>query len=73
MKQRNKERKDATKQLIASIEFYKSKLDLTSVSILSQICFKSNSRIIKAGDQARKVLFKQHNSDFVESNYILFK
>ena len=72
-KQRNKERKDATKQLIASIEFYNSKLNLTSITILSQICFKSNSRIIKAGDQARKVLFKTYNSDFTESNYISFE
>jgi len=72
-KQRNKERKDATKQLIASIEFYKSKLDLTSITIFSQICFKSNSRIIKAGNQARKVLFKQYNSEFTEGNYIIFE
>ena len=69
---RNKERKDATKQLIATIEFYKSKIDLNSISIFSQICFQSKSRVIKAGDQARKVLFKQYNSEFSEGNLIKF-
>lgn len=69
---RNKERKDATKQLVTTIEFYKSKVDLDSVSIFSQICFQSKSRIIKAGDQARKVLFKQYNSEFSEGNLIKF-
>ena len=54
---RNKERNDAIKQLIASIEYYNSKIDLSTITIYSQICFKSNSRTIKAGDQARKVLF----------------
>lgn len=69
---RNKERKDATKQLITSIEFYKSKIDLNSLSIFSQICFQSKSKVIKAGDQARKVLFKQYNSEFTEGNLIKF-
>jgi len=69
---RNKERKDATKQLIATIEFYKSKIDLNSISIFSQICFQSKSRVIKAGDQARKVLFKKYNSEFSEGNLIKF-
>ena len=69
---RNKERKDATKQLIATIEFYKSKIDLDSISIFSQICFQSKSKIVKAGDQARKVLFKQYNSEFSEGNLIKF-
>ncbi|WP_374175158.1 hypothetical protein [Flavobacterium tructae] len=69
---RNKERKDATKQLIATIKFYKSKIDLDSISIFSQICFQSKSKIVKAGDQARKVLFKQYNSEFSEGNLIKF-
>lgn len=69
---RNKERKDATKQLIATIEFYKSKIDLDSISIFSKICFQSKSKIVKAGDQARKVLFKQYNSEFSEGNLIKF-
>lgn len=67
---RNKERKDAIKQLIASIEFFNSKIDLSSINLFSQICFKSNSRIIKTGDQARKKIFSQYNSDFTEGNYI---
>lgn len=70
---RNKERKDAIKQLIATIEFYNSKIDLSKFSILSQICFQSKSRVIKAGDQARKVLFRQYNSDFSEGNLIKFE
>ena len=70
---RNKERKDATKQLIATIEFYKSKINLDSISIFSQICFQSKSKIVKAGDQARKVLFKQYNSEFSEGNLIKFE
>lgn len=69
---RSKERKDATKQLIATIEFYKSKINLDSISIFSQICFQSKSKIIKTGDQARKVLFKQYNSEFSEGNLIKF-
>jgi hypothetical protein len=69
---RNKERKDATKQLIATIEFYQSKIDLNSLSIFSQICFQSKSKVIKAGDQARKVLFKQYHSEFSEGNLIKF-
>lgn len=69
---RAKERIDATKQLIATIEFYKSKIELDAISIFSQICFKSNSKIIKTGDQARKVLFKQYNSEFSEGNLIKF-
>ncbi len=69
---RNKERKDAIKQLIATIEFYSSKIDLSSKNLFSQICFKSNSRIIKTGDQARKKIFSQYNSDFTEGNYISF-
>lgn len=69
---RRKERNDAAKQLIATIEFYKSKIDLDSISIFSQICFQSKSRVIKAGDQARKVLFKQYNSEFSEGNLIKF-
>lgn len=69
---RSKERKDAIKQLITTIEFYNSKIDLNSLSILSQICFQSKSRVIKAGDQARKVLFKQYNSEFSEGNFIKF-
>ncbi|MCW2119508.1 hypothetical protein [Flavobacterium sp. 7A] len=70
---RNKERKDAVKQLIATIEYYNSKIDLSTFTISSQICFKSNSRTIKTGDQARKVLFKKYNSDFNESNFISFE
>lgn len=70
---RNKERNDAIKQLITTIEFYKSKIDLDSISIFSQVCFQSKSRVIKAGDQARKVLFKQYNSEFSEGNYISFE
>ncbi|TRX38936.1 hypothetical protein FNW52_02500 [Flavobacterium sp. ZT3R18] len=70
---RNKERKDAIKQLIATIEFYKSKMEFSSITVFSQICFKSNSRIIKTGDQARKILFKQYDSEFSESNYISFE
>lgn len=70
---RTKERIDATKQLIATIEFYKTKIDFNTVKIFSQICFKSNSKIVKAGDQARKVLFKQYNSEFSEGNLIIFK
>lgn len=69
---RNKERKDAIKQLIATIEFYSSKIDLSTTNLFSQICFKSNSRIIKTGDQARKKTFSQYNSDFTEGNYISF-
>jgi hypothetical protein len=69
---RRKERNDATKQLIATIEFYKSKIDLDSITIISQICFQSKSKIVKAGDQARKKVFKQYNSDFTEGNYIAF-
>lgn len=69
---RRKERNDATEQLIATIKFYNSKIDLSSVSIFSQICFQSKSRVIKAGDQARKVLFKQYNSEFSEGNFIKF-
>jgi hypothetical protein len=67
---RNKERKDAIKQLIATINFYQSKIDLSKLTIFSQICFKSNSKIIKTGDQARKIIFKQLNSEFTEGNYI---
>jgi hypothetical protein len=70
---RNKERKDAIKQLIATINFYQSKIDISKLTIFSQICFKSNSKIIKTGDQARKILFKQLNSEFTEGNYITFK
>lgn len=70
---RKKERIDATKQLITTIEFYKTKIDLDTVTIFSQICFKSNSRIVKAGDQALKVLFKQYNSEFSEGNLIKFE
>jgi len=70
---RRKERNDATKQLIATIEFYKSKIELDSISIFSQICFQSKSKIVKTGDQARKVLFKQYNSEFSESNLIKFE
>lgn len=70
---RKKERIDATKQLITTIEFYKTKINLDTVTIFSQICFKSNSRIVKAGDQARKVLFKQYNSEFSEGNLIKFE
>lgn len=70
---RRKERNDATKQLIATLEFYKSKIDLSSIAIFSQICFQSNSKILKAGDQARKVLFKQYNSEFSEGNLIKFE
>jgi hypothetical protein len=70
---RNKERKDAIKQLIATIEFYDSKIDLSSLNISSQVCFKSNSRIINTGDQARKKTFKQYNSEFTEGNYISFE
>ena len=70
---RRKERNDATKQLIATLEFYKSKIDLSSIAIFSQICFQSNSKIVKAGDQARKVLFKQYNSEFSEGNLIKFE
>jgi hypothetical protein len=73
MRGRAKERIDATKQLIASIIFYKSKMELTTITIFSQICFKSKSKIIKTGDQARKVLFKQYDSEFSESNYISFE
>lgn len=69
---RNKERKDAIKQLIASIEFFSSKIDLSTTNLFSQICFKSKSRIIKTGDQARKKIFSQYNSDFTEGNYISF-
>lgn len=70
---RRKERNDATKQLIATLEFYKSKIDLSSIAIFSQICFQSNSKIVKAGDQARKILFKQYNSEFSEGNIIKFE
>ena len=35
---RNKERNDAIKQLIASIEYYNSKIDLSTITIYSQIC-----------------------------------
>lgn len=70
---RNKERKDAIKQLIATINFYQSKIDLAKLTIFSQICFKSNSKIIKTGDQARKIIFKQLNSEFTEGNYIKFE
>ncbi|MEL1239706.1 hypothetical protein [Flavobacterium flavipallidum] len=70
---RRKERNDATKQLIATIEFYKSKMKLDSITIYAQICFQSKSKTIKAGDQARKVLFKQYNSDFSEGNLIKFE
>lgn len=70
---RNKERKDAVKQLIATIEFYNSKIDLSSINLFSQVCFKSNSKIIKSGDQARKKIFSQYNSDFNEGNYIEFE
>ncbi|TPG38136.1 hypothetical protein [Flavobacterium pectinovorum] len=70
---RRKERIDAIKQLIATIEFYKSKVDLDSITIFSQICFQSKSKTIKAGDQARKVLFKQYNSEFSEGNLIKFE
>ncbi|MFH6994736.1 hypothetical protein [Flavobacterium sp. FlaQc-48] len=70
---RNKERKDATKQLITTIEFYKCKIELDSINIFSQICFQSKSKIVKAGDQARKVLFKQYNSEFSEGNLIKFE
>ncbi|MDY0987217.1 hypothetical protein SOM12_07310 [Flavobacterium sp. CFBP9031] len=69
---RSKERKDAIEQLITTIEFYNSKINLNSLSIFSQICFQSKSRVIKAGDQARKVLFKQYNSEFSEGNFIKF-
>jgi hypothetical protein len=70
---RNKERKDAIKQLIATIEFYNSKIDLSSTKLFSQVCFKSNSKIIKSGDQARKKIFSQYNSDFTEGNHIVFE
>nr|WP_315158679.1 hypothetical protein [uncultured Flavobacterium sp.] len=73
MRGRAKERIDATKQLIASIVFYKSKMELTAVTIFSKICFKSKSKIIKSGDQARKVLFKQFDSEFTEANHIIFE
>lgn len=72
IRSRNKERKDAVKQLIATIEFYSSKIDLSNTQLFSQICFKSNSRIIKTGDQARKKIFSQYNSDFTQGNYISF-
>ncbi|CAD0001998.1 hypothetical protein [Flavobacterium salmonis] len=72
LRNRKKERNDATEQLIATIKFYNSEIDLSSFSIFSQICFKSKSRVIKAGDQARKVLFKQYNSEFSEGNFIKF-
>ena len=70
---RNKERKDAIKQLITTINFYSSKIDLSELTIFCQICFKSNSRIIKTGDQARKILFRQYNSEYTEGNYITFE
>lgn len=70
---RNKERKNAIKQLIATIEFYQSKIEMESITIFSQICFQSKSKIVKAGDQARKVLFKQYNSEFSEGNLIIFE
>jgi hypothetical protein len=69
---RNKERGDAIKQLIATIEFYNSTIDLSTTKLFSQICFKSKSKIIKTGDQARKKIFSQYNSDFTEGNYISF-
>lgn len=70
---RRKERNDATKQLIVTIEFYRSKIKLDSITIFAQICFQSNSKIVKTGDQARKVLFKQYNSEFSEGNLIKFE
>lgn len=73
MRGRAKERKDAIKQLIATIEFYNSRIDLTPIKLFSQVCFKSNSRIIKPGDQARKKTFSQYNSDFTEGNHIVFE
>jgi hypothetical protein len=72
MRGRAKERKDAIKQLIATIRFYNSRIDLSSTRLYSQVCFKSNSRIIKTGDQARKKIFSEYNSDFTEGNYIVF-
>lgn len=73
MRGRAKERKDAIKQLIATIEFYNSKIDLSKTKLFSQVCFKSNSKIIKSGDQARKKIFSQYNSDFIEGNHIVFE
>jgi hypothetical protein len=68
---RNKERKDAIKQLIATIEFYKSKMQLENIKLHSQICFKSKSKIIKSADQARKKLFEQYNSTISEGNHLI--
>lgn len=70
---RRKERIDAIKQLIASVKFYNSKVDLTTTKLFCQICFKSKSRIINTGDLVRKKIFRQYNSDFTEGNYILFE
>jgi hypothetical protein len=68
---RNKERKEATKQLAASIEYYTSNLDFSNEKIYAVVCFKSKSKIIKAGDQARKVFFKEkYNSEYFEANVI---
>ncbi|MFC7774191.1 hypothetical protein [Flavobacterium sp. GCM10027622] len=68
---RSKERKDATKQLISTIEFYGSKIDLTTLNLHALICFKSKAKIIKSGDQARKALFKEtYNADYFEANLI---
>lgn len=73
MRGRAKERKDAIKQLIATIQFYNSRIDLSSIKLFSQVCFKSNSRIIKTGNQARKKMFSEYNSDFIEGNHIVFE
>lgn len=70
---RTKERKDATKQLIATLEYYNSNVDLSTEKLHAVICFKSKSKIIKPGDQARKLLFKEnYNAEFFEANVLEF-
>lgn len=68
---RKKERKDAVKQLTATLDYYVSKLDLSTQSISVMICFKSASKIVKSGDQLRKLFFKEtYDADFFEGNVI---
>ncbi len=68
---RNKERKDATKQLIASIEFYTTNLDFSNENLFAVICFKSKSKIIKTGDQIRRLMFKEkYNTSYFEANIL---
>ncbi len=70
-KNRSKERRDATKQLASTIEYYISNLDFSNEKIYAVVCFKSKSKIVKAGDQARKVFFKEkYDAEYFEANIL---